>query len=237
MRCQYPRTDHFDIPALTLRQADQKIFSAARALHIKHQSTFSRNPHDTPSGHRSLPLAGVFVRLMRGPDEAASAAGREQPDAGPISAGAKALLCHIDQDSGSCSHEQWRRSLELGLDICSQIVALLRPRPPTPMQWALWASAGALSWQVVTALFPSGVRSLLPEEGFDGRARVGSLRLGDGRSSRPGPIEMPWPEASADAVALGRKVLPAVMATTRDLGLVHLKIGEGCVQRRRPLCA
>ena len=50
--------------------------------------------------------------------------------------------------------------VELGLDICSQIVALLRPRPPTPMQWALWASAGALSWQVVTALFPSGVRSL-----------------------------------------------------------------------------
>ncbi len=40
----------------------------------------------------------------------------------------------------------------LGLEICSQIVDLLQPTPPTPMQWALWATAGALTEEVYSVL-------------------------------------------------------------------------------------
>lgn len=113
----------------------------------------------------------------------------------------------------------------LGLDICAQIVTWLRPKPPSPMQWALWATAGALSGQVLTILTPKGARAAWFDDALDQRSLQRIRRLGD-FPARKGIVEIDWPEGSANVVALGRKLIPAVLASVGPQGLRTLYIED-----------
>lgn len=108
----------------------------------------------------------------------------------------------------------------LGLQICSEIVDLLRPAPPTPMQWALWTTAGALTGEVYTVLTQHGALASWSTRGPD-YALQRILRLGDSPHRR-NVAELPWPDSGAASVAIGRKLIPAVVASLGERGFQPL---------------
>lgn len=106
--------------------------------------------------------------------------------------------------------------VETGLDICREIAET----PPTsPMHFALFASAGTLAGTVrIQGLLPRGV-----VYGHDINTEWPIARRDHQRV-------WPWPVTSVDAVALGRRLLPAAVCT-----LSYTQISAQLEPRQSPL--
>jgi hypothetical protein len=82
---------------------------------------------------------------------------------------------------------------KLGLNACRELLAMV---PHTPMQWALWATVGALLGEVKVVLDSWGAE-ILPA-------------LSRGRRE---PVPLAWPSSAPDMVRLATALIPAAVAS------------------------